>query len=515
MTAARIMVVEDERIVALHLRQQLLKLGYDVPAPIASGEVALEQVEHMRPDLVLMDIHVEGKLDGIETAALMGGKHRKPVIYLTAYAETATLDRAKATEPYGYLLKPFSERELHATIEMALARCQADKLQRDGEAALRQAQKMEAIGQLAGGVAHDFNNLLGVIIGNLDRITERELPDVELNEMVDDALRAAVRGASLTRQLLAYSRRQALDPRVLSLGRVVSDLTALLRRTLGETIQIRTQLPANLWAARLDLNQFENAVLNLAVNARDAMPGGGTLSIDLHNVEIADGDGDLAAGNYVLVTVADTGTGMTKDVADRAFEPFFTTKPVDAGTGLGLSMVYGFVKQSDGHVLIETAPGRGTTVKLYFPAVKEAAADTTGAAPPVTLPRAEPGETVLIVEDDAALRKLTGALLASLGYAAIETADGPAALQKLEEAARVDLLLTDIVLPRGMSGPDLARAAQDRRPGLRTLYMSGYAKATAMHGATLDEGAQLLMKPFRKADLARRVRLLLDGDGPA
>jgi signal transduction histidine kinase len=516
MNGARIMVVEDERIVAMHLRQQLLKLGYDVPAPVASGEMALRQVEEVRPDVVLMDIHIEGALDGIETAAAMAEKHQQPVIYLTAYSEPATLDRARATKPYGYLIKPFSERELHATIQMALERCRAEKAQRDGEAALRQAQKMEAIGQLAGGVAHDFNNLLGVIIGNLDRVTERDQSDPEILEMVRDALGAALRGASLTRQLLAYSRRQTLDPHVLKLDRAVTDLTTLLRRTLGEPIQIETILPEDLQAVRIDVNQFENALLNLAVNARDAMPQGGTLTIEARNVELteADIDGDASPGPYVRVAVTDTGTGMTDEVAERAFEPFFTTKPAGAGTGLGLSMVYGFVRQSRGLVKIFSEVGRGTRVELFFPAVATAGEELQKVHDALGTPVARPGETVLVVEDDAALRKLISRLLAALGYGVIEAEDAPTALNLLDQTERIDLLLTDVVLPKGMSGPALAREARSRRPGLKSLYMSGYTR-NALDGDAAGEGAPLLMKPFRKADLASRLRQLLDTADPA
>jgi signal transduction histidine kinase len=517
-TGAKIMVVEDERIVALHLRQQLLKLGYDVPAPIASGELALRELEHLHPDLVLMDIHIEGQFDGIETAARIPQQHHIPVIYLTAFSEPATLDRARLTRPYGYLLKPFSERELHATIQMALERCRADKTQRESEAALRQAQKMESIGLLAGGVAHDFNNLLGVIIGNLDSVIEAGIAESGSAHMVQEALGSALRGASLTRQLLAYSRRQTLDPHVLSLDRVVSDMTELLRRTLGETIQIQARLPAALWKACIDPNQLANALLNLAVNARDAMPAGGRLTIEGDNVVLdqtyADQNSEIAPGPYVLLAVSDTGTGMTQETIDQAFEPFFTTKPVGAGTGLGLSMVYGFVKQSKGHIKIYSELGRGTTIKLYLPAAETAAEDPNQLPISAPMPMARSGEVILLVEDDPALRKLVNNLLVSLGYTVIDAPDGPTACTLLDRTARVDLVLTDVILPKGMNGPAFAREAQARRPGLKILYMSGYAKTAIVHNGVLDEGTHLLMKPFRKADLACRLRQLLDDASP-
>jgi signal transduction histidine kinase len=516
MKPARVMVVEDERIVSMHLRQQLLKLGYDVPAPIASGEVALQQVVALRPDLVLMDIHIEGGLDGIETAAALAEKHDRPVIYLTAYAEPATLDRARATKPYGYLIKPFSERELHATIQMALERHRAEKVQRDSEATLRQVQKMEAIGQLAGGVAHDFNNLLGVIIGNLDRLGELGLPDAEMTDMVQDALGAALRGASLTRHLLAYSRRQSLDPQLVQPDEILADMIGLLRRTLGETIRVVTRMAPDLWKTSLDVNQLENAVLNLAVNARDAMPAGGVLTIAAENFELGEAEaaamGELAPGRYVVIAVGDNGMGMPPHIRDRACEPFFTTKPVGAGTGLGLSMVYGFVRQSKGGLRVESEVGSGTTVRLHFPAAEGSSAARP--ADPGGIPGAKCGEVVLVVEDDAALRKLVTGLIASLGYAVIEASDGPAGVARLETAPRIDLLLTDIVLPNGMSGPALVKEAGLLRPGLKVLFMSGYAQ-NALDDVGAEGGGALLMKPFRKADLARRIRQLLDAADPA
>jgi len=514
MMPARVMVVEDERIVALHLQQQLMKLGYGVPGVAVSGEQALLEIEASRPDLILMDIHIEGGIDGIETVARIPADYHIPVIYLTAYSEEATLERARATRPYGYLIKPFSERELHATIQMTLERCSSERALRKSEAALRQAQKMEAIGMLAGGVAHDFNNLLGVIIGNLEFIADRAQIDDDMREMVQDTLDAALRSASLTQQLLAYSRRQPLIPKVVSIARLVSNLTELMRRTIGETVQIRTRIPGNLWRVRVDPNQFDTALLNLAVNARDAMPGGGVLTIETDNVVLdqsyADQHADMTAGEYVLIAVTDTGTGMPKEVTEKALEPFFTTKPVGKGTGLGLSMVYGFVRQSNGHLEINSEAGRGTTVKLYFPGVDIGSKDQVRPAAPDTVPLACGGEVILIVEDDAAMRKFVVSLVASLGYVAIEAEDGEAARQLLDQTGHVDLLLADVMLPNGMSGLDVARAAQARRPGLHVLFMSGYTRNAVVHNGALDEGVHLLTKPFRRADLARKLRQVLD-----
>jgi CheY-like chemotaxis protein len=515
----RIMLVEDERIVAFHLRQQLQKLGYTVPAVVASGEKALQQIEEHKPDLVLMDIHIEGAIDGIETAARIPTDYHIPVIYLTAYSEDSTVARARATRPYGYLLKPFSERELHATIQMALERRAAEIALKLTEDRLRQAQKMEVVGQLAGGVAHDFNNLLAIIQGNLELVRERVGHDGEIRDMVDDALKAAGRGATLTQQLLAYSRRQPLAPKRLALDRLISGLTGMLRRMLGETIEVRTEVARNLREVRVDPNQLESALMNLAVNARDAMPDGGTITIEATNAVLDEGyassHAEVAPGDYVMIAVTDTGRGMSREIAARALEPFFTTKPVGQGTGLGLSMVFGFVKQSRGHLKIYSEPGHGTTVKLYLAAEASPGADD---APVVEVaPAASAGkeEIILVVEDDASVRKLALRMLAGLGYRAWEAEDAAAALRILEGPERIDLLLTDVVLPGAMGGTALARLARERRPGLGVLYMSGYTANAIMHNGVLDEGVHLLTKPFGKQELARKLREVLEAGRPA
>ncbi|MEZ5832029.1 MAG: response regulator [Dongiaceae bacterium] len=514
MTNARIMLVEDERIVALHLQQQLAKFDYEVVANVANGEHALQKIEEKRPDLVLMDINIEGGMDGIETATRIPPSYHIPVVYLTAYSEQATLERARATKPYGYLLKPFSERELHATIQMVLERCDTERALRVSEERLRQAQKMEVIGQLAGGVAHDFNNILTIIYGNLELLDESLSDDGDLQQIVQTTLKAAERGASLTHQLLAYSRQQPLDPRVVDAGKLVADLTKLLRRTLGETIEVETRVSSNLWKTLIDPHQLENALLNLAVNARDAMPDGGKLMIEAENAILdsayAEQHEEVQPGRYAMLAVTDTGTGMSKEVVERALEPFFTTKPAGQGTGLGLSMVYGFVKQSKGHIKIYSEPGQGTTIKLYLPVAAGDEEDTRLAPDLDDLPLAMEGEVVMVVEDDPMVLRLAVQLLARLGYQTIEAHDGPEACAILDQGGRVDLLFTDVVLPKGMNGAALASAAQQRRPELRVLYMSGYSANAIVHHGVLDKGVHLLNKPFRKVDLARKVREALD-----
>ncbi|GGC47279.1 PAS domain S-box protein [Chelatococcus reniformis] len=390
----------------------------------------------------------------------------------------------------------------------------ADALQQ-AEEALRQAQKMETLGQLTGGVAHDFNNLLQVVSGNLE-LLQRNLPAdaARLRRAADNAMNGARRAATLTQRLLAFSRRQPLTPRQIDPSKLVSGMSELLRRSLGETIEIETVHGSGLWRVEVDPNQLENAILNLAVNARDAMATGGKLTIETSNTLI-DRDyvtrhAELTAGQYVVISVSDTGTGMDSETLQHAFEPFFTTKEVGKGTGLGLSMVYGFVKQSGGHVKIYSEPREGTSVKIYLPRLL-AAADDTEPATDHGVPDGSLSEVVLVCEDDDDVRAYSVEVLRELGYTVIEAADGPAALKLLEgDDRRVDLLFTDVVLPGGMSGAALAVQARAVRPRLKVLFTTGYARNAIVHHGRLDPGVELITKPFSFTELATRVRDILD-----
>ncbi|SDC97417.1 PAS domain S-box-containing protein [Sphingomonas sp. YR710] len=378
------------------------------------------------------------------------------------------------------------------------------------EDALRQAQKMEAVGQLTGGIAHDFNNLLTVIMGNIDMATRR-LPDNvddRARRAIENAQRGAERAATLTQRLLAFSRRQPLKPKPTRIDELITGMSELLARAIGETVRIQTTAPPDTWPVEIDPSQLENSLLNLAVNARDAMPDGGHLVIGATNQvvstsNLADHSG-IDPGAYVVITVSDTGTGMTEDVAARAFEPFFTTKDVGKGTGLGLSMVYGFVKQSGGDTIIRSAVGQGTTVSLYLPRMFGRNVEH----PVVIEARGDFGtahETVLVVEDDASVRHLSVSSLSELGYHVHEAADGPAALRLIEEQP-IDLIFTDMVMP-GMSGLELARSVRSARPDIHILFTSGYARS---EGAPLDPGYDLLQKPFTFHQLAKKIRETLD-----
>jgi two-component system CheB/CheR fusion protein len=381
--------------------------------------------------------------------------------------------------------------------------------QKAAEERLHQALKMEALGQLTGGVAHDFNNLLAVIMGNAELLDSRLGSD---NGPAQAVLRAASRGAELTQRLLAFSRRQPLHPEALDLPDLVDGMTDMLRRTLGETIEVKTSFAPDLSPAMVDRGQVENALLNLAINARDAMTEGGELIIELANATLdqdyAASQSEVVAGDYVVLSVSDSGTGMSAEVLAHAFEPFFTTKGVGVGSGLGLSMVYGFAKQSGGHVTIHSEEGRGTTAKVYLPCADKQAVrlETNFLA---AEPRAR-GETVLVLEDDPDVRSLAVAVLQSLSYEVMEAPDGESALALLRNSHRVDLLLSDVVLSEGLSGPEVAERARRAKPALKVLFMSGYPRAAIRSRGRLGDEAEMLNKPFRRYDLAQKVRAALD-----
>ncbi|HEY0096379.1 MAG TPA: ATP-binding protein, partial [Archangium sp.] len=383
------------------------------------------------------------------------------------------------------------------------------------EASLRQAQKMEAVGQLTGGIAHDFNNLLSGILGSLSILQKRlELGQVDqAQRYITSAMASVNRAAALTHRLLAFSRRQPLEPRPVEAHALIVSLEELMRRTIGPAIQLEVRPAEGLWHTLCDPHQLENALLNLVINARDAMPSGGRLTLETENTWLEAGDPttprELAPGAYVRIRVTDTGSGMPPDVIARAFEPFFTTKPLGQGTGLGLSMIYGFARQSEGHVRIDSEVGKGTSVTLFLPRfVGEAPEEGTVAGAPVAA-RAE-GETVLVVEDEPLLRELVLEILGELGYRTIEAADGPEGLKVVQSKKRIDLLVTDIGLP-GLNGRQLADAARELRPGLKVLFMTGYAENAVFGTGYLDSSMQMITKPFDPDALATRVREMFEG----
>ena len=380
------------------------------------------------------------------------------------------------------------------------------------EEQLRQAKKMEAVGKLTGGVAHDFNNLLAIVGGNLELLEEKLADTPDLHDLAVKALRAVERGATLTRSLLAFSRQQPLSPRVVDLRNLVQEMADLVRRTVPETIEIEVVAGTGLWKCEADPGQLQNALLNLVANARDAMPQGGRLTIETANTRLDDeyaaAQTDVAPGQYVMLAVSDTGQGMPPEVVARAFDPFFTTKGLGKGSGLGLSMVYGFAKQSNGYAKIYSEVGHGSTVRIYLPR-STAAFEESAPTMPAGDVRSK-GETILVVEDDPDVRSLTCGLLRSFGYEVFEAGDPQGALRTVRDIPRIALLLIDVVLPGGMNGPRLAEEVLRLRPEIEVLYMSGYTENAVLHHGRLDPGVHLLQKPFTKRDLASKIRILLD-----
>jgi signal transduction histidine kinase/ActR/RegA family two-component response regulator len=386
----------------------------------------------------------------------------------------------------------------------------------EAEGQLRQLQKMESIGQLTGGIAHDFNNMLAVVIGSLD-IAQRRSDDRErVARSISNAREGAERAAALTARLLAFSRQQPLAPVALDANRLVAGMSELLHRSLGETIEVETVLAAGLWPTYADAGQIENALLNLAVNGRDAMPDGGRLTIETANAHLDDAyaraNVDVTAGQYVMIGVTDTGIGMSPEVIAKAFDPFFTTKPVGKGTGLGLSQVFGFAKQSGGHVAIYSELGQGTTVKLYLPRSRVAIAEPAGRIDTAMLPSGRSDEIILVVEDEQRVRHFSVDALRDLGYTAISAPSPLRALTILDEQPSIALLFTDVVMPE-MDGRRLADRARIKRPELKVLFTTGYTRNAVVHNGTLDAGVAFLPKPFTVAQLAMKVRETIDGGG--
>ncbi|WP_274424740.1 hybrid sensor histidine kinase/response regulator [Chelativorans sp. YIM 93263] len=402
-------------------------------------------------------------------------------------------------------------RQLNESLEQRVAQAIADR--EEAEEALRQAQKMEALGQLTGGIAHDFNNMLAVVIGSLDLLTRRIGAEPRARRYVDAAMEGARRAATLTQRLLAFARQQPLKPEQIDVNRLVADMSDLLRRSLGPEVRLETVLAGGLWKIHADHNQLESALLNLAVNARDAMPEGGRLTIETLNsfldTRYAAAHIGVPAGQYVMIAVTDTGTGMTAEVAAKVFDPFFTTKEAGKGTGLGLSQVYGFVKQSGGHIKVYSEIDQGTTVKIYLPRYFSTEEEEIEEESTSVLPTGEYQEVILVVEDEPSVRQFSVDALTDLGYRVLEADSAKAALTVLDAHPEVSLLFTDIVMP-DVNGRKLAEEAQRRRPDLKVLFTTGYTRNAIVHNGVLDPGVELIVKPYTIDELAAKVRVIMD-----
>ncbi len=632
MKSITVLVVEDDRLIAAGLAKRLRVLGYTTVGQASSGSEGISTAQLLRPDLVLMDIHLGLGMDGVEAARRIREELDIPVVFLTAHSDKATLHRAKISGPHGYVLKPYEDRDLQTAIEIALHRHTMDRqvreseqwlsatlnsigdgviatnaagqvrfmnplaerltgwtqgeatgrdvesifhivhehtrdpvvnpaldalalgtavtlapdtvlIARDGgerpiddsaapirarngevaggvlvfrdvsdrrelETSLRQAQKMEAIGRLAGGIAHDFNNIMTVITGFSEMLLAEDGSEEDRRSYAQHIHQAGRRAATLTQQIMAFSRKQVLRPELISVNVAVQEMGAMVKRLIGSDIEFTLDLAGDVPAIMVDPAQLGQILLNLAVNARDAMPRGGTLSIGTSQFVRPTADGmdfrEIPPGHYVLLTVSDTGVGMSPTVIKNIFEPFFTTKAIGQGTGLGLSTVYGIVKQSQGHISVESEEGLGTTFRLYFPA-----AGSADVSPhPVTPRNTERGAgRVLLVEDDAVVRRLTARVLTQAGYQVVEASNGEEGLRMAQEASPpFDLLLTDLVMPK-MSGAELASALRTERPSMPVVFMSGYADEVIQR-QLVDETSlpAILAKPYSIDALRAVVR---------
>jgi signal transduction histidine kinase len=546
---AQILVVDDDdagRYVKAHL---LRRAGHAV-IEAASGHDAIERVTAGVPDLILLDVNLPD-ISGIDVCRRVKEAYPFVVILQTSAAHTEAADRTRALDggADSYLIEPIEPTELDATVRALLRMRKAERDlrhlnetlesqvadrtrelaevngrleaemadRRQAEEMLWHTQRLEVIGRIAGGVAHDFNNLLAVISGNQELIRDAlERPGPlhrdRLLRYLSTADRAAARGAQITGQLLAFSRRSVLRHESVDVNALITGFESFLRRALGESVSLDLNFAPSLWSCQIDPIQFEAAILNLIVNARDAMEEGGRASVETGNVTFARaGQGKLDGldpGSYVHIRVTDSGVGMTEDVMARAFEPFFTTKDIGSGSGLGLSQVYGFVKQSGGHVTIESEPGRGTVFSIYLPRADAQAKPIAGAnaLPEDRVPTGS--ETVLVVEDNEDVRNVVVTTISDLGYRVLIAANGAQALALIDSDAKIDLLFSDVVMPGGINGFDLARQAMGRRRQLRAVFTSGYAQTD---GGGVNADYPLIMKPYRRAELAQKIRLALDG----
>jgi signal transduction histidine kinase len=516
-TPLRVLIVEDNEDDAELLLRELRRSGF---APIferVETRQAMTAALEQRWDVVVSDWAMPHFSAGDALALLQEMKHDLPFIIVSGTVGEEAAVAALRVGAHDFMAKGRLTRLVPA-IEREMREAAGRSAHRIIERQLRQTQKMEAMGQLTGGIAHDFNNLLGVIVANADLLLEAVKDNAEQAELAGEILSSALHGAELTHGLLAFARQQPLTQQTVDLNTNLPRSVTILQRTFGEGIRITTDLADGLWETRVDPSQVENALLNLAINARDAMPNGGMLTIETANVQLDEHyaalHSDVAPGDYVMLSITDTGTGMPPDVIERAMEPFFTTKESGKGTGLGLSMVYGFAKQSGGHLNIYSDVGVGTTIRLYLPRAQgDAAGEVAVAELDKNLPMG--GEAILLVDDNAALRRVTVRRLVALGYRVRDAEDGPAALAIIDAGEEIDLLFTDIGLPGRMNGFALADSARQRRPGLKVLFTTGYGNLGGQNGDSVRQIEHLIRKPYRSDELAAKLRAALASDPPA
>jgi signal transduction histidine kinase len=535
---ARVLIVDDDERNLLAAVEVLRELGHELVTARSGQEALRRLLDEEEYAVILLDLHMPG-MDGYETAELIRSRKRTrdvPIVFVTAvYRDESHIFQAYSAGAVDVVFKPADpfilRSKVSVLVDLHLKRLQVEREAarrqrlmeenarvREGkeraERELAQSQKMEAVGQLTGGVAHDFNNLLTVVLGNVELMQRRLGGDPKTDRQLGAIKHAAERGRSLTRQLLAFSRRQHLTPVTLKVNTLIEEFAPLMRQAVGEAVTLRTELPETSVCVHVDPAQLESALLNLAVNARDAMPDGGELIIGMRLCDSAEAlarrHPEAPAGPWVLIEVRDTGMGMTPDVAERIFEPFFTTKDVGKGTGLGLSQVYGFVRQSGGFVTLDSAPGEGAVFQLYLQAVEGDGDERPAAELAGEAPRGE-GQRILLVEDDEAVLQMGVEMLSELGYQVSTAASGQAALERLASGEAADLVFSDIVMPGGVSGLQLAQALREARPDAKVLLTSGYVGELAAVG---DTGFPLIDKPYERATLAAKLHELLSAKAP-
>ena len=509
-----IFLVEDESIVALDLKNNLERLGYSVIGNVPSGEEALELLKNLRPDLIIMDIKLQGTLDGIDTAAILNKHYQIPFIILSAYSDDGIIERAKHVEPYGYIIKPFGSNSLRTSIEMAMYRAQMNSEMEKLEMQLRQSEKMKAVGNLAGGIAHDFNNILTVILGYTSLIEEKLSLNESIETDIEGIKHAALRANSLTKHLLSFSRKQVLNPEFVEINIIIENISRMVSRLIPENIVFSVISDSESQVVFIDQAQIEQVILNLVLNAKDAMPDGGTLILKSKIIKLEKKTfvttGTVPKGMYVSISVKDNGIGISSDDFNHIFDPFFTTKLLHKGTGLGLASVYGIIEQSGGYIDVESSKGKGALFTVYLETSTEKVLVNNNLDQEINN-KLTGSETILVVEDDSEIRMLIVKMLSTSGYNVIESSNpGEAILLSENKEINFDLLLTDVFMPL-MNGKQLSDRLYSMGKHFETLFISGH-ESEKVKSLDIDIiHKQFLSKPFQRLDLLAIVRRTLDG----
>ncbi len=511
MSKANIVIVEDDAVLAVDLKSRLENMDYNVSAMVPSGEEAVVKIKQISPDLVLMDIMLKGKMDGIETAGNIRSKLNIPIVYLTAFAQEEILERAKISEPFGYIIKPFQDRELKSTVEIALYKHSMEKRLKENETILRQSQKMEAIGVLAGGIAHDFNNILSPIIGYVEIMMDEIQEDSQYQHYLKEVFDAAMRASELVKQILTFSRQAEKEIKPLQMTVIIKEVLKLIRASIPSTIKIEKKIDNNCSMVMADPTQIHQITMNLITNAFHAMEeNGGKLCVELAevNLSISDlGNFDLNPGLYICLSVSDTGIGIDKANIDRIFDPYFTTKEIKKGTGLGLSVVHGIVTSYGGNIKVYSEPGKGSIFNVYIPGIETA----TGINEKKDFTQIQGGyEHILLVDDEEQISRMEKQLLESLGYQVTIRTSSIDALKVFQSTPdKFDLVITDMTMPN-MTGERLAIKIKEIRNEIPVIICTGFSEKISNEKALALGINGFLMKPITKRDLAEKIRKILD-----